>query len=888
MTVFTIFVGILVSGCYCFSLPGLQNVQTDDNFTKTFGIIPGKNIYKKTDPNHSIDTEQLGEHVLSSQEKVPTSVSNHGSLATTLNQLSGMSALQLLKILGVQLGSNAPLNINTNAIIHRQPQNNVQKQQYYTGEPLKPTMKTLSNYGQKTGSFMPMLDKQIKGYVSTETDNNILSKPQQMSNAGKSNTQQQVSPVFMMTSGMGGISFPDTSSIQQPSGSTHEDNKAKLFDPDALMQEMMSSSSSSLGAGKYMVKQNVSPQNWAPNQQNHMQTNTKNSPGTFNSMHGQTSINFNPDSFNNVKMNFQPDALLLFVNKETPHISNKLTYNPDILNNYHGKFKPGQMFQVEDMNTPLPPVHQSLFNADTLNKKLMSSVKNSEDPNPNSENTATSLESKIVPQPSLKKMSGFVPGLLFPGFKPDNDERGNHFSEYDTNFVERAEDIKKSTKPRYAFVDMLSDLPADPDYSVNQGNQTNQTAVAPTGQSETTITGSMDTTTQGTTIVPTTSTDMHENHSEPGKFMPAQSNSPQNGFVPGSLTGDGRTLQMMVNKGMYNPNVVNQQAFVMNNNQNTGSSNVNNNTTHQTSNSFGMTFNFNPSSVNQAKMSFNTNQQIGMDGSSGSTSNNYNTFYDPNKVNQNSYINPFDKAQTNMNNMSTGQYDNSQFLGNFDANQVNRGIMGNSRNSTQNSMHSGFGGQFNPTEVNKAYFNPNVVNKERMNFNPSKMLESNAGYDKKTAESYTFDPNKVNDIHVNFIPPFLQDNKNSSTGNSSGSGFIPGLLSGGKDNSGVFDPSKMEAGMLFNPNAMMNTNKNTTENRGNSDKSQTNMMFNPSAMIGNMKGLISGASFDPNAVNKINMNFSPNEMMKQVAGSDEGTTRTNNSVIGYGNDEKVK
>ncbi|CAC5400466.1 unnamed protein product [Mytilus coruscus] len=880
MTFFTILVGFLISGCFCVSLPGLQNVQTDDNFTKTFGIIPEKNIYKKIDhqalQKHPINnkSEQLEKHLHSSQEKVATSVPNHGNLATTLNQLSGMSALQLLKILGVHLGSNAPLNINTHAIIHRQPQqqNNVPKKQYYTGEPLKPTMKTISNYEQKTGSIMPIIHELLKGSISTETDNNILSTPQtpqQMSNAGKFNTQQQVSPLFMMTSGMGGLSFPRTSSIQQPSSSVHDDNKAKLFDPDALMQEMMSSSSSSLGTGKYMVKQNASPQNWAPNQQNSIQTNTKNSLGMFNPMLGQTSINYNPDSFNNVKMNFQPDALLLPVHKETPHISNKLSYDPDKFNNYYGKFKPGQMFPVEDMNTPLPPVRHILFNADTLNKKLMSSAKKSDDTNTNNENTSAVLQSKTVPQSSSKKNSQFIPGLLFPGFKPDVDQIENHFSDYDNNIVVKLEESKKTIKARYAFVDMLSDLPAEPDQSVNPGNQTNVTILAPTSQSQTTFSVSVDTTTQGTTLVPTTSTDMHENHSEPSKLMPAQSNSLQNGFVPGSLTGDGQTLQMMVNKGMYNPNMVNQQAFLMNNIQNTGSSNVNNNTATQTSNRFGMAFNFNPSSVNQAKMSFNTNQQMGMDGSSGPTSTNYNTFYDPNKVNQNSYINPFDKAQTNMNNMSTGQFDNSQFLGNFDANEVNMGIMGNSRNSTQNGMNSGFGGQFNPTEVNKAYFNPNAVNKERMNFNPSEMLESNAGYDKKTAESYTFDPNKVNDIHVNFIPPFLQGN--SSEGNSTGSVFIPGLLSGGKHNSGVFDPSKMKAGMLFNPNAMVNRNKNTTENGGTSDKSQTNVMFNPSAMIGNMKGLISGASYDPNAVNKVNMHFSPNEMMKQVAGSDDGT-----------------
>jgi hypothetical protein len=54
---------------------------------------------------------------------------------------------------------------------------------------------------------------------------------------------------------------------------------------------------------------------------------------------------------------------------------------------------------------------------------------------------------------------------------------------------------------------------------------------------------------------------------------------------------------------------------------------------------------------------------MGMYGSSGSIGTNYNSFYDANRVNQNSFMNPLGKVQTNNNNISTGMFDNSQFLG---------------------------------------------------------------------------------------------------------------------------------------------------------------------------------------------------------------------------------
>jgi hypothetical protein len=51
--------------------------------------------------------------------------------------------------------------------------------------------------------------------------------------------QQQISPLYMLTAGMGGQRFSKISTNQQPQTS----NQGKIFDPDALMQHMMMSSS---------------------------------------------------------------------------------------------------------------------------------------------------------------------------------------------------------------------------------------------------------------------------------------------------------------------------------------------------------------------------------------------------------------------------------------------------------------------------------------------------------------------------------------------------------------------------------------------------------------------------------------------------------------------
>lgn len=875
--------------------------------------MPSKNIHRKTDypeltTNNNEERLSL-KHRLPSREKTVISGSRD-NLDTAISKLSSMSAIQLLKVLGIQFPANLPTtyknnNNNYNQQVpsqQRSKQTNVARVHHVGGQSQHKTVQTLSNSEEKNGQKESFhVDGSKSGQSVTESNNKIQSN----SNGDEFNTQQQTSPLYMLTAGMGGQRFSKISTNQQPQTS----NQGKIFDPDALMQHMMMSSASSLDTGKYNLKQNiVSSQNWAEQQ-------TGSKPNMFSSMFGQKSTKYNPPSFNKAKMNINPNILLLSANKETPKLnvmynphsfnnaqmnfkpetskmSAQLSYDPDKLNDYTGMFKPGQMFPVVSMNTP--PRSHLMFNADVLNKKLMDEglpkPQTLNDQFSANENSKDKLVSNSDVTPTFED-DNFVPGLLYPGFNPDAIQIESHFSDLSTtNDIEpKFPSDANRIEPRFPVEDILTTLSLDSENStLSTDNNITTTPQTRTNWTKHSVTATPQPQSTAETTKPTIVNEKDKENGVPnGGFIPEQA-----GFIPGSLTGDGRTLQMLVNSGMFDPNKLNQHVFHSVGKHMTGSfdNSDKNKTTLQKINGFTTAANFDPSSVNQAKMSFNTNQQMGMDGSSGSIGTNYNSFYDANKVNQNSFMNPLGKAQTNNNNISTGMFDNSQFLGHFDPNNVNIESISNSGNKSQSGMeYTGFGRSFNPVEVNKAYFNPNEVNKERMNFNPSEMLEKNPGYNKDTAESYHFDPNKVNDIHMNFIPPFVQYNKTNTESNNTRPRFIPGLLSGGGADSSVFDPSEMKAGMLFNLLKIFErprTSNSTKQVWDGSTGGGTGAMFNPSAMMKDMNGFTFGNKFDPNTLNKVNIQSNPAEMMEHLLENTDTSTENNSNdkhpVIGHG------
>ena len=875
--------------------------------------MPSENIHRKTD--HAKMTANSNEERLSLKHRLPsrekTVISGtRDNLETAISKLSSMSAIQLLKVLGIQFPANLPTTYNNNNNNNQQipsqqrsKQTNVARVPHVVGQSQQQTVQTLSNSEEKNNKKEQLhVDGSKLGQSVTGSNNKIQSN----SNGDEFNTQQQISPLYMLTAGMGGQRFSKISTNQQPQTS----NQGKIFDPDALMQHMMMSSASSLDTGKYNLKQNiVSSQSWAGQQ-------TGSKPNTFNSMFGQKSTKYNPTSFSKAKMNFNPNSLLLSANKKTPKLnvmynpdsfnnaqmnfkpdtskmSAKLSYDLDKLNDYSGMFKPGQMFPVDSMNTPR--ASHLMFNADILNKKLMDEKL----PNPQTldvqfsanENSKDKFVSNSDVTPTFVD-DNFVPGLLYPGFNPEAIHIESHFPDFTTtNDIEpKFPSDANRIEPRFPVENLLTNLSLDSENST-LGTETNITTTPETRAAWTThdVTATPQPQSTVETTKPTIVNEKGKENGVPnGGFIPEQT-----GFIPGSLTGDGRSLQMLVNSGMFDPNKLNQHAFHSGSNQISGSfdNSDKNKTTLQKINGFNTAANFDPSSVNQAKMSFNTNQQMGMDGSSGSIGTNYNSFYDANRVNKNSFMNPLGKVQTNNNNISTGMFDNSQFLGHFDPNNVNIESISNSGNKSQSGMeYTGFGGSFNPVDVNKAYFNPNEVNKERMNFNPSEMLGKNPGYNKDTAESYNFDPNKVNDIHMNFIPPFVQYNKTNIKSNSTRPRFIPGLLSGGGADSSVFNPSEIKAGMLSNLLKIFErpgTSNSTKQVWDGSTGGGTGAMFNPSAMMKDMNGFTFGNKFDPNTLNKVSIQSNPAEMMEHLIENTETSTENNSNdkhpVIGHGN-----
>ena len=320
---------------------------------------------------------------------------------------------------------------------------------------------------------------------------------------------------------------------------------------------------------------------------------------------------------------------------------------------------------------------------------------------------------------------------------------------------------------------------------------------------------------------------------------------------------------------------------------------------------FAMNGNFDPSKVNSAQMSFNMNAQMGIMGNgNGATMNgqNFNGGYDPIQTNIMAMQNPFSSNSGNGNStnshMTSYTGNNNAFIKPFDPDTVNQALMspqqsGNANGTTNGNGGSftsfylgmggsggmgssaGFGGSFDPSSVNTAVFNPDQVNNIRMHFDPSEMLERNPGYDKDTANSYNFDPNKVNQMQSqNFAPPFLGANNggppltksdNSAKADSFGkpggaSGFLPGLLTGGGNQAVMFNPNK-----LNNISIQMNPMGNSNQMSGNSNAGNGSAAF----------------PFDPTAVNNMQMSFNPYSMM-QGSNPTSGDPNGNKMVLPIG------
>lgn len=733
--------------------------------------------------------------------------------------LSKMSALQLLQALEVNLSGTMQNSYKGQSIIL---QGTFPRRQKVAHE-LKPTTSNSDWEGSKSianGLHIPTATQNttinnlhsnnvnyLQGNVNKQHQHVINTN--QRYNTEQYNSQQQISPLYMMSSGQ---SLSHVSSIQKPTEVFTFSSGTKLFNPDTLMQRLMSSTTSNVGTGIYNLKQNVFPDQLLPQA---YESQKKQLYPT----NQQKSVSFIPNSIGFANVNFTPNALLMPVGSETSKFRGHVSYDADKINNYQGKFKPGQMFPTVNLKAPSAS-GRLLFNADILNKMLMRNAKTKQ--------TAPTLTP--VAESALQadvSSTIFDSDMLFPGLFSISNKNNDYVSMFNAR--------QRESKPNIYF----SSLDFADDVSRKLENETigNLKENILTQTPMNTAIKKLNDTSLLSTPMPTPPSPLTSNMSN-NVFVPGQPN-PIHGFVPGSLTGDGKTFQMMIDGGMYDPFKINQQTIGTDHTK----SSKQNTSLKPMSNGFHMELaSFNPSNNIQGVETFVSSPQ---------PQNNLSMIYNANEVNQNAFAYILKNANFGRDSPSKGMFDNSQFLGSFDPTKANF-----DKSSNGTGALSSFGGMFNPSEVNRAYFNPDKVNREKMNFNPSNMLHKNPGYNETVAESYEFDPNKVNKVHMFFTPPFLHSNKTSSD-NSTQHTFVPGLLTGGSDGRDGIDPGNLKTQILFNPIALLHVNISND---------QRQMKKNSFGLQGDTKDKNSKMKFDPRAVNKYKVNFNPYEMMKQIMG----------------------
>ncbi|XP_062619608.1 GATA zinc finger domain-containing protein 14-like [Saccostrea cucullata] len=680
-------------------------------------------------------------------------------------------------------------------------------------------------------------------------------------NAGMYNlAQQYTNPMSMLAAGMGSTggggsldnveSSPNTVDNEAP-----QVGKTPGFDPNRLMSSW--ASTNNFNPGEYNVGQNfISTDEWTKyaNQptgytglmqhitQNTMGSNSKkenqekHTENKFPQEHFQTqgsSLDTYQNSALTAKMNFAPNNMIMPVsNPQMPKLPIKFNFDPDSLNSFTGSFRPGQFAPV-----PAANVGETDFGTNVIKHHLSG--------------FPDKMLSKHNQQLQNLKKTEYQKSPEIPKFKPSKNAFENVHMGFSPDFFvgpiyQSSKKIPHVSDAQRAKLENRSDHKSVKSKLLVLKRDQNVVSTTSTSRSNLTVqttTPSASTTTDKTITTPDTS--KTTSLVDIGGFNPDEVNRPvmyNPGMSPGMSVESFQNFQ-------YSPQ----------------HHRVNSTSTGQTFQFTGM--GFYPSEVNNAKMNFDVNSQLGIPGGSSSVSGQ--TFgggYDPIKTNILAIQNPFStNNQTQGPSFTAGKVSGfgSAFIGSFNPNSVNEGMMKDLLNSQANSNSSGnyfgmgmtgfdtsgYGGNFDPSSVNNAVFNPNEVNNIKMHFDPSEMLDKNPGYDTDKALAYKFNPNNINNMQANFQPLFLQNNNVHEPTNSThdpktnpynGANFVPGLLGGGSKNEiPIFNPATVNnAHMNFSPIGVNNlpdmpkNNSKTSNTTNSSDESYS--FFNPNDMISNM------------------------------------------------------
>lgn len=813
-------------------LPNSKETDQTNHHEMKGSVLPNIPVIAKGRGNQPFTSGSSGT-VLKSQTNVPV----HSSLINSnLNQQHAMDSSRQNALIPTNIKNTVhPIRPNSNAGLKTSEGNtesNKMPLQSEGNRPIRPKETTTETDFHQNNS----------GAVGSQVIDSV-NNPNNYNSA-----QLYTNPMAMLTAGMGtsgGKAMGNDQSIF-PDGNK-DSNTAEIpgFDPNRLMSSW--TNTHGFNPEKYNVGQNfISAEEWtryANQPTGYTGLMHKLSQGPRNSFNPSTqprpsnhsipgnsktdsSSNFIPHSALYAKMNFIPNNMILS-NSQAPNMNVKFDFDPDRLNSFQGTFHPGQFASASRSNTD--EAHVPTFDADAVNQLLMGLPEDG----PSMQNQQ--LDQKTGKKPVLNyDVNPFNKASM--SFSPDL-------------FLSPMSQLLKNKRLSPNLAQSRRSIQDWKKMEINDDqNGSTSTVLVQTG----------------TTPVPTTR--LETKPTQPPVTPKTTQNTGYAGFDPDEI-----------NKPiMYNPdslpgiNMGSFQTYPYNSQNQHG--NIN-----STENKYTFTVGgFNPSQFNHAKMSFDVNSQLGIGGGSNSfTGQSFSGGYDPIKTNIMAIQNPFAvKNDSHSQSFTAGAVSGyeSAFIGSFNPNSVNQGMMQtllSSKNENESSTGgnyfgmggfdmSGFGGNFDPSTVNNAVFNPNEVNKVQMHFNPSEMLDKNPGYDTDKALGYKFDPNHINNMQMHFQPTFLQNNNGVASNNDtnsvkpksqSGSEFVPGLLGGGNKNGiPMFNPDSVNnAHMNFDPIGVNSQGHNPMNNTQTSNTTAT-----PNEM---------STLFNPDNVNNAKMNFNPDGIL---------------------------
>lgn len=228
-------------------------------------------------------------------------------------------------------------------------------------------------YMSMEGHYQNQHEGTVSGY-NPQSHQHGMRPSQQQAHSQQPHTtlslsQPQFNPAYMIAAGMAGGSAHNGQGVPNTAfhnmgenGHQTTSNAESGFDPNRLMTAI-EAEMSHYNPNAFLTKQNFI----TPNQWNYQHQRPQNPQEMNPGQHEETKPKqqeSRPESMGNAQMNFEPDAMISSLGSN----NHQFSFDPDKINSFGTGFHPGSNPQSSAMSEN----SKDMFNADTINKELMS------------------------------------------------------------------------------------------------------------------------------------------------------------------------------------------------------------------------------------------------------------------------------------------------------------------------------------------------------------------------------------------------------------------------------------------------------------------------------------------------------------------------------------